>query len=135
MKKKIIAVLLLVTVFMSVIIPLSVCADVKTTSVNNWGRWSGIKYSSSTSEVSTNGKYECYNSYDSKGDAKCIAQYAAAGAGWREDGATNNITLTASPGNASYNTTRGASVSVSAFWRVALWATGDLTGANATIRV
>ena len=120
--------------FVICIVPLSALADVKTTSVNNWGSWSGVKYSSSTSAVSRTGRYECSNSYDSIGNAKCIAQYALAGQGWAEYGATNNITLTASPGNSSYNGS-GVSISSNAFWRVALWADGNLTGATATIRV
>lgn len=134
MKKKLIAVLLLAAMFVICIVPLSALADVKTTSVNNWGSWSGVKYSSSTSAVSRTARYECSNSYDSTGNAKCIAQYSLPGTGWRETGAVNNITLTASPGNSSYNNT-GATAPANAFWRVALWADGNLTGATATIRV
>ena len=132
MKKKLIAVLLLAAVFIAFVIPLSVLADVKTVSVNNFT--SGIRYSSARSNLSRTGAYDCYNSASSPGIAACRGQYAHPGYGWVDS--SGDIAYAAAGNTSITKRAYSPSSREAANWRVALWSQGNglLVAANAVIR-
>ena len=130
MKKKIIAVLLAVVIFAICIIPLSAFAETVIVMLSKTSS-SKIQYSSSTVGVAKTANYDCSNSILSTGYACARVQYAPAGGAFRN---TSNPVLVVSPGDDATSSYTLLTVP-SAYWRVAIWASGYVDSGNASVKI